>query len=391
MRLALPALTLASLLSAAFPLPALDVRFHPGEVVYPYEVDPDRGLSSVVIQQIALVQRDGGAVTLESLEIQALANGQALQTVMVPVAELDRAAQRLKAMEDQGLLKIYDFQLQTSRSLGEGVKVSPSRTLAPGTGLLVRGRALLLTGPTDQIAVTARARDAAGKPVEAGGTLRVEAYRPANELWFPLAGVVWVGAAPSLHSHHRWATNQEFALDLLTLSGDGNTHKGDGSRLEDYYVYGKDVLAVADGVVVEAEAGALEAHERLRQPGENADVFLKRTVVAQNELLAKSVKAPLGNFVVIRHAGGEHSYYAHLKQGSVRVKAGDTVKRGQTIGQVGHTGNSTEPHLHFQLTDGPDAMYSRGLPAIFKNIEADGLEGRQVQSGGIVVTKTARP
>ena len=110
-------------------------------------------------------------------------------------------------------------------------------------------------------------------------------------------------------------------------------------------------------------------------------------MAAQNELLAKSVKAPLGNFVVIRHAGGEHSYYAHLKQGSVRVKAGDTVKRGQPIGQVGHTGNSTEPHLHFQLTDGPDAMYSRGLPAVFKNIEADGMEGRQVQSGGIVVTK----
>ena len=49
------------------------------------------------------------------------------------------------------------------------------------------------------------------------------------------------------------------------------------------------------------------------------------------------------------------------------MKAGDTVTRGQAIGQLGHTGNSTEPHLHFQLTDGPDPMYSRGVPIVFKD------------------------
>ncbi|HSF38642.1 MAG TPA: M23 family metallopeptidase, partial [Thermoanaerobaculia bacterium] len=109
----------------------------------------------------------------------------------------------------------------------------------------------------------------------------------------------------------------------------------------------------------------------------------------QNKLLAQSYRAPLGNYVILRHAGGEFSQYAHLKQGSVKVKAGDKVTRGQVIGQLGHTGNSTEPHLHFQLTDGPDPLYSRGLPIVFKNtaIEGMGLDGRPLQTGWIVNTQ----
>jgi murein DD-endopeptidase MepM/ murein hydrolase activator NlpD len=97
----------------------------------------------------------------------------------------------------------------------------------------------------------------------------------------------------------------------------------------------------------------------------------------------------IGNYVILKHAGGEYSTYAHLKQGSVRVKAGDSVTRGQVIAQLGHTGNTTEPHLHFQLTDGPDPMYSRGIPIVFKNtvVEAQGFEGRPLQAGWIVTAK----
>jgi murein DD-endopeptidase MepM/ murein hydrolase activator NlpD len=93
--------------------------------------------------------------------------------------------------------------------------------------------------------------------------------------------------------------------------------------------------------------------------------------------------------VVVRHGGGEHSHSVHLKPGSVRVRPGDPVQRGQPIGQLGHSGNSTEPHLHFQLTDGPDPLYSRGLPILFSNVIVEGLEyeGRLLQTGWIVTTK----
>jgi hypothetical protein len=61
---------------------------------------------------------------------------------------------------------------------------------------------------------------------------------------------------------------------------------------------------VADGVVVEVGADATEANDRLKQPGESEADFEKRTVMEQNKLIARSYKAPLGNYVVIRHAEG---------------------------------------------------------------------------------------
>ena len=371
------------------PLAALEIRVHPGGVVYAYEAEPQRGLYTVVLQNVAVVQKDGAPVTVESLEIQAVSNGQPLQTLLVPTADLERAVQRLSAMEAQGAIKLYDSYFQTSRYLA-GIQLSKSRTLAPGTALIVNAKTLLLTGlPSEGLALIARGKDDKGQPVEARTTLKVENHQSPNEYAFPLAGTWYVGAAPSLHSHHRWATNQEFALDLIVLGADSRTHKGDGTRLKEYYAYGRDILAVADGTVVETAAHAAEANDRLRQPGESEADYEQRTVQAQNELMAKSYKAPIGNYVVIRHAGGEFSQYAHLKQGSVRVKVGDAVTRGQVLGQLGHTGNSTEPHLHFQLTDGQDPMYSRGIPIRFKNtvVEGLGFEGRPLQTGWIVTAR----
>jgi murein DD-endopeptidase MepM/ murein hydrolase activator NlpD len=143
---------------------------------------------------------------------------------------------------------------------------------------------------------------------------------------------------------------------------------------------------VADGTVVEVATGGTEANDRLQRPGESAEDFDKRTRQAQNELLAQGYKSVIGNYVVLRHAGNEYSHYAHLKQGSVRVKTGDSVTRGQILGHLGQTGNSTEPHLHFQLTDGPDPMYSRGVPIVFKSLVVEGLGfvGRPLQTGWIV-------
>jgi murein DD-endopeptidase MepM/ murein hydrolase activator NlpD len=376
------------LLLLPLPAAALELRVHPGEVVYTYEVEPQRGLSNVFLHNIAVVQPEGGAVTIESLEIQVLRDGQAVQTLLVPAADLDKSVQRIAAIEAQGLLKLYDFHFQTSRYL-KGIRIASSRTLEPGTALIVTGKPLLLSGKTDSIAIHAHGRDAAGKPVEARAALKVESHRSPNEYVFPVPGVSYIAVGADLQGPHRWVVNEEFAFDIAALGGDGRTHKGTGGRLEDYFGYGRDVVAVADGEVLEVVSDAAEANDRLRQPGESVADYEKRTVMAQNELLMKSPKAPLGNWVVIRHGGGEFSHYAHLKQGSVRVKAGDKVKAGQVIAQLGHTGNTTEPHLHFQLTDGADPLYSRGLPVVFKNnvVDSFGYEGRPLQTGWVVITK----
>lgn len=376
------------LLLLPLPLAGLEVRVHPGDLVYAYEADPAHGLYTVMLQNVAVVQKDGGPVTIDALEIQAMNGGQTVQTLVLPAPDLDKSIQRLSAMEAQGLVKLYDFHFQTSRYLA-GLKIASSRTLSPDTALIVFGKPLLLAGlPSDGLAIIARGKDAGGKPVEARAALKVENHRSPNDYLFPLAGTWYVGASPSLNSPHRWVANEEFAYDLIALGGDGQSHKGDGSHLADYYAYGRDVLAVADGVVVETGADAMESNDRLRRPGEGEAEYWQRTVAEQNKMIAKGYKVPFGNYVVIRHAGGEFSHYGHLKQGSVRVKAGDAVTRGQVIAQLGQTGNSTEPHLHFQLTDGPDSLYSRGLPIAFRNVtDLLGPEGSALQAGSVVTTR----
>ncbi len=71
-----------------------------------------------------------------------------------------------------------------------------------------------------------------------------------------------------------------------------------------------------------------------------------------------------GNHVIIG-AGRTYALYAHLAPGSVAVTRGQQVRAGQVMGRVGHTGNSTAPHLHFQLMDSADPLTARGVPCAF--------------------------
>ncbi|MFC6721223.1 M23 family metallopeptidase [Halobacteriaceae archaeon SHR40] len=68
-----------------------------------------------------------------------------------------------------------------------------------------------------------------------------------------------------------------------------------------------------------------------------------------------------GNYVVIEHETGEYSLLAHLQENSVTVEPGQEVQRGEVVGRCGNSGNSTEPHLHFQLQDRPSFWFAAGL------------------------------
>ncbi len=163
--------------------------------------------------------------------------------------------------------------------------------------------------------------------------------------------VFWGGDTPELN-HHVGFASQRRAADLLIFDAAGKSHSGDGSRLTDYYAFGKPVSAVAPGVVVTAIDGVPES-----VPGR-----LNPYVV-------------IGNAVIIDH-GGMWSVVAHLQPGSLKVKVGQTVKSGQVLGLTGNTGNSSEPHLHFQLMDGPAFEASYGVEAVFSGVSLirDGKE-----------------
>jgi len=76
-----------------------------------------------------------------------------------------------------------------------------------------------------------------------------------------------------------------------------------------------------------------------------------------------------GNYLLIEGAEGV-TFYAHLRRGSLRVRAGDRVSPGDPLGAVGHSGRSTMPHLHFHLMDGADGLRARGVPCAFDGVES---------------------
>lgn len=381
--LALPCLLLAVGVQPALAAD-LEVRFSPAAKVYAFEVEPNRGLANTVVQSTAVVNLSSQAVTLERLHFEVMRGDEVVLTRTLYAADLAKAAARGQRLEQAGMLQAFAFHFRPETLLGAGVKLSPTTELAPNTALLFGHQVLALQGPADHVRVRAEGLRG-GSAVGVGATLAVDLIGSRNEYDFPLAGRSFVAAGATLHSHHRWAVPEEFALDIVRLGEGGGSHRGQGTKNADYYAYGADILAVADGKVVAVRSDLPEPETSLRQPGESAEAYFGRVQQQQMELMMKGLDAIVGNVVVIEHTNGEHSTYAHLQPGSPKVKVGDPVKRGQVIARLGNSGNSTEPHLHFQITDGADSMFSNGIPPRFRNATLPYADfPRQLQTGDIV-------
>jgi hypothetical protein len=169
-------------------------------------------------------------------------------------------------------------------------------------------------------------------------------------LSFPLQnGVYYVGGGGS----SRWINNhnayppQDFAIDILELSAIGNPRiSGGQSLLEKYAIYGNSIYSPCDGEVLVA----VDEHEDQIPPNRDANNVA-------------------GNYVVIECFGVE-IVLAHMKQGSVRVSAGDHVDTGDEIGAVGNSGNTTQPHLHIHAERGGndrEILNGEGVPITFEN------------------------
>jgi murein DD-endopeptidase MepM/ murein hydrolase activator NlpD len=92
---------------------------------------------------------------------------------------------------------------------------------------------------------------------------------------------------------------------------------------------------------------------------------------------------------VLARSGATFAAFAHLTTGSVSVRSGQAVRSGELIGRVGHTGNSTAPHLHFQLMDSPDAMTARGVPCAFRRLEIE-RDGRWEMAESVIPRRVDR-
>jgi hypothetical protein len=192
----------------------------------------------------------------------------------------------------------------------------------------------------------------------------------------------------SYERFYRYEAFGMFALDIAKIAESGLNHKADGARFDDYYAYGADVLAAADGHVISAANDQPEDPSAMQRPNETQEAYFARLQKEQGERLAKGLKAITGNYVMIDHGKNEYSLYAHLQPDSVRVHVGDEIKAGDVIGKLGSSGNSTEPHLHFHVCDKPDPLMCAGIPVNFSNVTIQWADlPRPIQSGDVVIAK----
>jgi murein DD-endopeptidase MepM/ murein hydrolase activator NlpD len=359
-----------------------EIRFYPQKQLWTYQLEAGRNLHSAVLQNVAVINLGDAALKVEQVRFELVRENDIVFSRTLYANDLAVAAAGGNALWKSGALDLLKFQFSPKQLLGAATSLSATTTLAAGEGLHLSAQVFAFPGRPELVKVTVDF-DGDAKDVVAMLPLRY-GFAPGNYR-FPLHGRWVAGAGSTLHSHHRWAVPEEFAFDFVRYGASGGTYSGEGSKPADYYAYGEPVSAAADGEVVGAVNDLPDSIESLRRADEALEQYQQRLLQGQAALLAQGTQALAGNHVMLRHADGIYSLYAHLKPGSVVVAKGDRVKAGSKLGAVGTSGNSTEPHLHFHLCDAPDPLQCAGLPVTFDDIEIPFSERpRQIQSGDLI-------
>ena len=200
--------------------------------------------------------------------------------------------------------------------------------------------------------------------------------QPAMLIKPPVTGEGWLVSSgcckPNIHRDLRIAidgvrieTAETFAIDWAKVKN-GRIFDGDGSKVEQHYAFGEDVLAVADGTVVSIQDGKPETTPNVAMIPETKEDYG-------------------GNHVILEIAQNVFALYVHLHPGSLTVKVGEVVKAGATLAKIGNTGPSMGPHLHFGLSDKPDFFAGRSLPFVFDSFTLVGAVDFDTSEGDRVV------
>lgn len=191
----------------------------------------------------------------------------------------------------------------------------------------------------------------------------------------PVTGPGWIASnAPSNITRHRTGIlvfdgeariSRRYSIDWKKWQ-DGAPFKGNEADVRAHFAYGEPLVAVADGVVVKAVDGFPDNVPRTASAGFTPALPITADTIGGNE-------------VVIDIGGGQFASYAHMQPGSVRVKRGERVRRGQLLGRIGNSGDARLPHVHFQVTDRPDLLASEGLPFLIDRFQLRTADGKSEQ------------
>lgn len=205
----------------------------------------------------------------------------------------------------------------------------------------------------------ARVPDAAAAPIE---------------LAAPLRGT-WVAInspGTAVPSHGVKSMGQKYAVDVLQPEPQASARVGWGlrpRRPRTFRSFGQPVRAMAAGTVLRATDVRRDHGSRDTWP---LLIWMLTVEGFLREL--RGVGGIYGNHLLIRHDDGTVAAYAHLRHDSAAVRAGDSVAAGQPIGQVGNTGNTSEPHLHVHLMNDQRPSAAAGIAMLWRDIEVDPAE-----------------
>jgi hypothetical protein len=197
-------------------------------------------------------------------------------------------------------------------------------------------------------------------------------YTQLHVLGPPLEGANWRAAdGPSndRDNHHRRGViilggqpldSRRYAIDWMLLVHDERL-SGDPADKHSYFAYGKPVLAVADATVVTARDGLPDNVPR------HDNVFQSAVPITMDTVGGNTITLDLG--------GGQYASYFHLQPGSLRVKVGDRVRRGEVLAQVGCSGDARAPHLHFEVTTSPNVLGGEGVPYLIDHFRVGSADG----------------
>lgn len=202
----------------------------------------------------------------------------------------------------------------------------------------------------------------------------------------PLRGTGWAACVVGGDGYHRktvmpvggtWVAPERWAVDWIQLGEGNKLLTGAIEKNESYPQYGKEIIAVTDGIIESARDAMPD-------------------IPAGKAPEMRSMDDAAGNFILQDIGGGFYALYAHLKPGSLKVKTGDAVKKGQAIALLGNSGNTTGPHLHFHVIHGKSPLGSDGAPYVIdsftvrgKALSGDGLQ-TQLERGEVVAVKAAQ-
>ena len=185
----------------------------------------------------------------------------------------------------------------------------------------------------------------------------------------PLRGPCLVQNSPAnrVPSHGTDAFGSSYAIDLVPVDGQGRSASRSWRGLlateapEIFVGFGRPVLAPVSGRVALVHDGEPD-HEARR-----SQLALLAYALGQSGRARRGAAGLAGNHVAIAIGGeGPFVLLAHLQRGSPRVQAGQWVSEGESVGRCGNSGNSTEPHVHLQVTDSTDWTTARGMPFAFR-------------------------